>query len=179
VADKREILKTLNDKGIPFVIIGGLALRIYGSPRITQDIDLAIRTVDVDDVIGIMYAGGYYGAQKIVGERVRMILSASAAQAWVESSKAGSLTFVNFGRPLAEELIPLSQIDINTEIDFLFELSIPILRLKENAKSITIDEIQVLVAAPSDLLILKRNRKDKSSADEADIAFLATLLKRK
>lgn len=37
----KEILQLLKDNNIPFVVIGGTALRVYNSPRVTHDIDIA------------------------------------------------------------------------------------------------------------------------------------------
>jgi hypothetical protein len=35
-----EILKRLNDHGIPFVVVGGMAAIAHGSPLVTQDVDV-------------------------------------------------------------------------------------------------------------------------------------------
>ena len=48
--EQKEILELLADNRILHVLIGGYAMRIYNSPRITHDIDLAIRTLDVDAI---------------------------------------------------------------------------------------------------------------------------------
>ncbi len=175
---KTAVLRRLHDRGIPAVIIGGVALRVHGSPRVTHDLDVAVRLEDVVAVIDLMYAGGYCCARETTAEAVRMLLTPSAAKEWVETSKSGSMTFIHFDAPPAAE-VPFARIDINTEIDFLFALSIPVLRLRENAKKIMFESLPVFVAAPADLLALKKKRADKSPADEADIAFLKRLIARK
>ena len=55
---KQEILITLNEQNIPFVIIGGMAMRFYNSPRVTQDLDLAVRAIDIDKLVRVMYSTG-------------------------------------------------------------------------------------------------------------------------
>jgi hypothetical protein len=43
-----EVHRFLTDLGIPYVIIGGMAVQYWGEPRFTQDIDLTI-SAPVDD----------------------------------------------------------------------------------------------------------------------------------
>lgn len=176
---KTEVLRKLRDLGVPAVIIGGVALRIHGSPRVTHDLDLAVRMEDVEAVIDLMYAGGYYCAREAATDALRMLLTPSAAKEWVDVSGSGSMTFVHFDAPLAAAEVPFARIDINTEIDFIFALSIPVLRLRENAKTVMFETLPVFVASPADLFVLKRKRPDRSPADEADIAFLKRLIAQK
>jgi predicted nucleotidyltransferase len=35
-----QLLKRLSDQGVEFVVIGGVAAAIHGSPRATQDVDV-------------------------------------------------------------------------------------------------------------------------------------------
>ena len=45
--DKKRLLRLLYENKITAVLIGGIALRLYNSPRVTHDIDLAVRTLDI------------------------------------------------------------------------------------------------------------------------------------
>ncbi len=171
---KKEILRLLVERRIPAVLIGGLALRIYNSPRVTHDMDLAIRSLDTGRVIELMYERGFR-LLSAVGERdAELQPSALEASAWVEGSGVSSMTFVQCGALTTR--VPLRQIDIGTQVDFLFDLAVPVMRLRERARSFEVDDFRILVASPEDLLALKRAREDKSAADLADIAFLEELL---
>jgi len=174
---KKEILKNLYRNDVLFIIIGGIALRMYNSPRVTHDIDLAIRTLDVDKVIGIMYKNNYYLIEKVFPDNALVALYPEDAAGWVENSKAGSMTFITLKKQPKNATVPLSDIDITTQIDLLFELSVPIIKMKQRAWETTIDNVKILIASKEDLLVLKQNRKDKSPADYADIAFLENLIK--
>jgi hypothetical protein len=46
--DAIGILRALTSRGVDFVVIGGLAAVLHGSPRITQDIDICFATDDVN-----------------------------------------------------------------------------------------------------------------------------------
>lgn len=106
---KKEILRLLVERRIPAVLIGGLALRIYNSPRVTHDMDLAIRSLDTGRVIELMYERGFR-LVSAVGERdAELPPSALEASAWVEGSGASSTppstpaegrTTACFGRPV-------------------------------------------------------------------------------
>lgn len=38
----REILRLLTERGVDFVVIGGYAAVLHGSPRVTQDLDITV-----------------------------------------------------------------------------------------------------------------------------------------
>ena len=49
-----EIHQTLKDKQIKFATYGGLALAAFGTPRFTQDADLALTSRDVPEVMALL-----------------------------------------------------------------------------------------------------------------------------
>ena len=51
------------------------------------------------------------------------------------------------------------------------------MRLKQNSKKIQYANFELNVASVEDLLVLKKNRKDKSASDYADIEFLSNILR--
>ena len=56
----KELLKLFVTHEIDFVVVGGVALRLYNSPRVTHDIDLAVKSLDLDKIIALMYENSYY-----------------------------------------------------------------------------------------------------------------------
>ena len=58
--NKKQLLRDLYENQITAILIGGIALRLYNSPRVTHDLDLAVRTLDIDKIIDLMYGHGYY-----------------------------------------------------------------------------------------------------------------------
>ena len=73
----------------------------------------------------------------------------------------------------------MQTVDISSQVDILFELGIPIMRLKKNARLIQLQDISFRVAAIDDLIALKEQRSDKSWTDEQDILYLKNLKKSK
>ncbi len=58
--DLRDILR-----GIPWVIIGGVATRAYMPERMTKDMDILVRQIDGDEVIERLKAAGYTMASRL------------------------------------------------------------------------------------------------------------------
>jgi hypothetical protein len=154
-----ELTRELMERGIVPIVVGGVAMRIYDSPRVTQDLDLAIRTLDVDDIIDLMYDLGYLLVTGVDDEAAHLAADRSAAQRWLAVENPGSLSFVAAPTDVDGGYEPYyvnhASIDIESQVDFLYELA---------------------VSSPADLIALKEARSDHSADDEADIAFLMRLL---
>ena len=171
----RELLKLLVENNIEFVVIGGVALRLYNSPRVTHDIDIAARTLDLDNIIALMYSRSYYLVTGVQEENVFIALNSKEAGQWVEQTKAGSISFVLLYKTPDQRKVPMGNIDTSSQVDILFELGIPIMRLKEHARIIQLQDVSFPVASIEDLITLKEQRTDKSPADEDDIRYLNSI----
>ena len=42
--DLRELLALFRSKGVEFLVVGGHAVAFHGRPRLTEDLDLFVRT---------------------------------------------------------------------------------------------------------------------------------------
>jgi len=172
----KELLKLLDDEDIPFVLVGGTAMRLYNSPRVTHDIDISIRVLDIDRVVELMYTHGYYLVYRVDESFCWIALGTKEALDRLEQEKAGSASFVRTAHSPENPRIAHGDIDIETQVDYLFELSIPFPKLKQRARTVELDDFSFLIAAPEDLLDLKRARPDKDEADKDDIRFLEKLI---
>ncbi len=50
------LLSDLERQGVPYAVAGAVALAIHGIPRATTDIDLLVRPLDLDAVLGVARA---------------------------------------------------------------------------------------------------------------------------
>jgi len=171
----KELLKLIIEHDIDFVVVGGVALRLYNSPRVTHDIDIAARTLDLDKIIALMYESSYYLITRVKADTITIALTAAKAQQWVEQTKSGSISFVSLQSEPQQPDVHMQAIDLSSQVDILFELGIPIMRLKENARLIQLQDISFRVASIDDLITLKEQRSDKSWTDEQDIRYLKSL----
>ena len=55
----KQVITALDDAGVDFLIVGGIALRFYGIERATKDIDLMILPQDAERAIQIFKRLGY------------------------------------------------------------------------------------------------------------------------
>ncbi len=169
---KKDVLRLLKSNSIPAVMVGGLALRMYNSPRVTHDMDLAVNPLDIDALVPLLYGAGFALVVGVSDSSIWFQPTAARALSWVEDSRPGSLTFVEARLPAGASSLPPDAIDITTQVDFLFDLVVPFPRLREHALEFRVDDVTILVASVKDLLALKESRADKSAADLADIEFL-------
>ena len=174
----KKILKLLTDSGISFVVIGGTALRIYNSPRVTHDIDISIPVLQVDSAVELFYDRGYYLVTDVDGSACFIAQSSEEALLWIENEKAGAVSFISLQEKPSRPAITHAEIDVSTQIDLIFEPEIPFTLLKKNAVPVDLGDFSFLIASAEDLLTMKENRSDSTEADEEDIRFLRRLLKK-
>lgn len=64
----RRLIRRLDDEGIPYALLGGLALAEYGYPRLTEDIDLLLTPSGLERfrqrLVGRGYRPAFSGAEK-------------------------------------------------------------------------------------------------------------------
>jgi hypothetical protein len=61
-----KIGQKLSDAGLPYMIIGGQAILLYGSPRLTKDIDITLG-VNIDGLESTLKTAGYQQNPLITG----------------------------------------------------------------------------------------------------------------
>jgi len=54
-----RLVDTLSREGIEYALCGGLAVAVHGFPRATKDIDLLVRTEDVEELVHAIRPLGY------------------------------------------------------------------------------------------------------------------------
>ena len=64
----RRIVKDLDDRGIDYAVIGAVALNLHGYKRFTEDIDLLLTKVGLEqfrkELVGLGYRPAFQGARK-------------------------------------------------------------------------------------------------------------------
>lgn len=158
------ILKKLNAVGIEPVLIGGMALVILGSRRVTQDFDFVISQFDekLSEVIKIFYDAGLELVTKLNdnGDVVSTLNNQVIAKVRLQLDKPVSCYFYNFKTDL--------------KIDLLFDFPIPAAELLKEAHKKKIGKQSFAIASEKHLLQLKQIAKKsrKKSGDGDDIEFL-------
>ena len=162
--DVETVVRALADLGLEPVLVGGMALVILGSRRVTRDFDFVIAAPGerLPRLVDVLYGRGLELASRV--------------------NRAGDVTATIDNRRLAAARLrldaPSSAYFVNPEtglrIDLLFDYPVPAATIAKHATRTKIRSRVLRVASERDLLRLKKIARDRRSApgDAEDIAFL-------
>ncbi len=165
-----EIVRGLSALGLEPVLVGGMALVVLGSRRVTRDFDFVIahpgdrlvRTID------LFYDHNLELASRLneVGEVISTIANRKVAAIRLRLDAPRSSYFFNT--------------ETGLRVDLLFDFPIPAEKLAQHATRTRIRSHAFTIASEKDLLRLKRMARAARSApgDVEDIAFLESRRKR-
>jgi len=140
--DFRDMLWSLKEEAVDFIVVGAYALAAHGFPRATGDIDLWIR-ISPDNACKVMRALARFGAPLSNLSEQDFISPKSVIQIGVQPCR----------------------VDITTGID-----GIEFLEAWENKIKIVVDGIEIYVPSKADLL--KNKLASDRDKDQGDIAWL-------
>lgn len=165
------LAEALENRGLRPVLVGGMALVILGSQRITNDFDFLISMQEsaISDVVDVFYEKGFELVSKLneQGEVIRTINNRNIAAIRLKLDSPSSAYFFD---PKAE-----------IRIDLLFDFPLSAKDVALRASKVKIRSRSLRVASTEDLLRLKEAAyaDRRSAADAQDVEFLKRLLKRK
>lgn len=164
-----EIVQDLRALGLEPVLVGGMALVVLGSRRVTRDFDFVIAHPGdrLPSTIGLFYDRGFELVSRLneMGEVISTIADRKVAAIRLRLDAPASAYFFNPKTGL--------------RVDLLFDFPIPAAKLAERARRIKVRTQVFDIASDQDLLRLKRIAKAARSApgDAEDIAFLESRLR--
>lgn len=159
-----SLAAALESGGFEPVLVGGMALVILGSPRVTRDFDFLITSQGppLEELVRVMYRHQLELVTKLneTGEVVRTVDNPGVAAAKVEGAASHSLFFFNSRTGL--------------KVDLLLDHPLPAHAVAGRGTRFKLVSRRIAVASPEDLLRLKEiaYRERKSAADAQDLEFL-------
>lgn len=159
-----SVVDALSGLGLQPILVGGMALVVLGSRRVTRDFDFVVARPDavLDRLLDVFYDRGLELAARVdaVREVTATIDNRRVAAARLRRDAPASAYFLNPRTGL--------------RIDLLFDFPLPAATLARRATSVKARSIVLRVASAADLLRLKRIARAKRSSpgDAEDIAFL-------
>lgn len=137
-----NLLQSLADAQVDYVLVGGLAVQLHGFLRATVDIDLvlAMNDANLDRFIEV---AKHYGLQPVIPVPIDALKNAQQIDHW--HKEKGMLAFA-----LREPQVGGNVIDVLVRPDISFE------KLASNAVAGKLFGRQVLIASIDDLLAMKR-----------------------
>jgi hypothetical protein len=152
------------------ILVGGMALVLLGSRRVTHDFDFVIADPAdrVTDVVGVFYDRAFELVSRLseAGEVTATIDNRNVAAIRLRLDRPGGAFFWNHGRRL--------------RIDLLFDFPIPAATLAERARRMKVGSYAFTIASDADLLRMKKMARTHRSfaGDAQDIEFLEARRKR-
>ncbi len=159
-----EIITALRDLGLEPVLVGGMALVMLGSRRVTRDFDFVVGQPGdrLERAIDVFYDRGLELAARLSdgGEVISTIRSRRVASIRLRLDAPASAYFFN----------PQTSL----RVDLLFDYPVPAATLAGRATQTKVRSYVFHVASERDLLHLKKIAKARRSSpgDAEDIAFL-------
>ena len=135
-----DILSQLHDHHVDFVIVGGVAAALHGSPRVTFDLDV-VPSLAPDSWSAAVELLWSLGARPRIPEPLDRIRDVEQVRRW--QHEKGMLA-LNFRTP-----------DGSTEVDLLVSESHQFEGLRQRAAKVTIGARTFLVASIDDLISMK------------------------
>lgn len=164
------VTRQLGDLGLHPVLVGGMALVVLGSRRVTRDFDFVIAQPGprLAAVVNVLYDRGLELAARVnsQGEITATIDNRRVATARLEIDSPSSAFFLN----------PRTSL----RIDLLFDFPVAANALAARAKAVRIRSHRFHVASPRDLMELKKTAISSRSApgDTEDLAYLEQLVQK-
>lgn len=160
--DYNQIFKELNDLGIDYLIVGGLAVNLFGVPRLTYDIDLMI-LLEQDNIKKLVTKLTQWGYKPKIPADPFDFADESKRISWVHEKGMKAFNFFS-------DHLPVGEIDIVINSPISYE------RLKERSVKIQLGEVKIPVVSIHDLIELKLHAGRKQ--DLSDVEYLKIIIEK-
>lgn len=163
------LLEDLEACGFTPVLVGGVALIVMGSDRVTKDFDFIVSRQDsvIENAVAAFYKYGFELVSKLNEKRqiVRTIDNAKVASIRLKMDAPDSAFFYHR--------------KMDFKIDLLFDFPFPAHEIANRARRIKVKKYPVLLASREDLIRMKEiaYADRKSASDAQDLEFLKNLSK--
>ena len=158
-----ELLKAMEDKGIRYVVVGGVAVVLHGFVRATMDLDLVV-SLDTDNARKFLDLVAGLGYRPKMPVPLEQFADPAKRQEWIETK--GMRVFSLHHSKRVQELV-----DVFTNEPIPFE------EMYERRVRVPVEGISINIASRKDLKVLKQAAGRPQ--DLQDIAALDELERQK
>jgi hypothetical protein len=159
--DLERVLSALNQSGVRYLVVGGVAVVLHGFLRTTRDLDLVIQ-LEADNVRRALQALKGLGFQPVVPVPMEAFADPEIRESWIRDKNLIVFSLWHPDRPGF-------QIDVFASEPFDFQ------QIYERALRVPLERTDATVISARDLIALKRQAG--RSQDLADIEALEDLEK--
>lgn len=155
-----ELFQNLESENIRYMLVGGLAMNLYGVPRSTMDVDIVL-AMDKDNLRAFLDMAKQMDMQPVAPVSMEDFLDPVVRKSWVKDKN-----MIAFGLRPPDPSAPTVDVLIDPPLDINAAL--------KRMKSQNIGNCRVYLASLKDLIILKE--KTGRAQDRADIEHLKRLI---
>lgn len=157
--DYLAIFKKLNEAGIEYIVVGGVAINLYGIPRMTYDIDLLLNLED-QNIRKFVQLLNKWGFKPKVPVDIMDLGEEDKREDWIRNKHMKAFNLVN----------PQWAI---SEIDIVIDSPVDYEKGHERVNYIVLQGVSIPVVSIDDLIKMKE--KTGRLQDNADIRYLREL----
>lgn len=154
--DYLGILSAFNEEGIKYIIVGGVAVNLYGIPRMTYDIDLLLDLED-ENLTKFLHLLKKWGFKPKIPVDIMDFADKGKRDDLIKNKNMKAFNLIN------EEATV-------REIDIIIDSPVSYKQAKNNVKYVKLYNNLIPVIGIDDLIMMKKNTGRKQ--DEADIRYL-------
>lgn len=160
----KEIITTLNDNNVDFIICGGVALVLHGVERMTMDLDLSVG-MDTGNLTRFLHAMKKLGLAPRAPVPAESILDGEKRRAMVDEKNALVFSFFDTKNPFR-------QVDVFITDLFSYE------KLKDHVETMTVGPMKIKLISKKKLLEMKKAIKPPRDKDLYDIRLLEKIIEK-
>ena len=158
--DYRTIFKDMNEAGVDYMLVGGLAVNFYGIPRMTYDLDLMI-ALNPENILKLISRLSDWGYKPRAPVNPKDLADEKKRRIWIREKNMKAFSFYHEKEAIGE-------------IDVLIDLPVPYEELRERARVFDLEGTGVPVVSVQDLIDLKLRAGRQQ--DLSDAEHLKTIL---
>ncbi len=155
-----DLIKMLEDAGVDYVLVGGLAVALHGYRRVTMDVDVVL-ALDDDNLRRFIAGAKAAGLQPVIPVDIDSLARPELLDRWYREK--GMLAF-GLRKPEGTATI----------IDVLIRPVVPYEELRRDAVSVAVGPLNIPVASIDHLIAMKTGTG--RSKDKVDIEELRKLM---
>ncbi|MHA1231793.1 MAG: DUF6036 family nucleotidyltransferase [Candidatus Helarchaeota archaeon] len=156
-----DIMKKFFQEGVKYLIVGGLAVNLYGIPRVTQDIDIII-SMDKDNILKINRVLKELGYIPKLPVNPDDLANKNILNHWIKNKNLKAFSYYH-------KVENFKTIDIIVKHPLDFENAF------QNKTIKNVGDIEIYLVSLDDLIIMKQNIKRQQ--DISDIKLLRKVKK--
>ncbi len=157
--DYLAIFKNLNEKGIRYIVVGGIAVNLYGIPRMTYDLDLILDLED-ENIKKFLRLLKMWGFKPNVPVDIMDFANSNKREDWIKNKNMKAFNLIN-----SEWAI--------SEIDVVIDSPVDYEKGHKRIKHIMLHDVSIPVISIDDLIKMKQITERRQ--DKADIRYLRKL----